>query len=211
MAVNVLQVLNQACGIERINKNTDMVHSKARASFRLSNVRKAIYCFINLVLQFKMKVSFPDYLKSVLPVDEQEDVLLSFENEFDSSDDELPAGEEAVASDSDDELDVPHSEPEQLDHRAVFECPSALKALEKPASLLSSAEGIKGLFILMLWEGQGWELGKVLKYAPRRVRHNYDILWSEGVRGSKLSLDQYADIDTFELQAVGSWAYIRKA
>ncbi|KAK3249826.1 hypothetical protein CYMTET_40765 [Cymbomonas tetramitiformis] len=158
-----------------------------------------------------MKISFQDYLKSVLPVDEQEDVLLCLENEFDSSDDELSAGEEAVASDDDDELDT--TEPEQVDHRAVFECPSAFKALEKPASLLSSAEGIfKGLFILMLWEGDGWELGKVLKYAPRRVRHNYDILWSVvGIRGSKISLDQYADIDTLELQPVGSWAYVRKA
>ncbi len=27
--------------------------------------------------------------------------------------------------------------------------------------------------------------------SPKRVRHNHDTLWNEGIRGSKLSLDQY--------------------
>ncbi|KAK3282333.1 hypothetical protein CYMTET_9924 [Cymbomonas tetramitiformis] len=52
-------------------------------------------------------------------------------------------------------------------------------------------------------------VGKIKKYAPERVRHNHDILWAEGVRGSKLSLDNYAISDSLELQPVGTWAYVR--
>ncbi|KAK3287883.1 hypothetical protein CYMTET_4616 [Cymbomonas tetramitiformis] len=175
MAVNVLQVLNQACGIERINKNADMVHSKARASFRLSNVRKAIYCFTNLVLQFKLKVSFREYLTTVLPVDEQDEVLLSFENELDSSDDELPAST-AAPQEEEEEEDMDTTEPELVDHRKVFDCPTGFKALEKPATFLSSAETLTGLFILMLWEAEGWELGKLMNYAPKRSKYGkFDV------------------------------------
>ncbi|KAK3241205.1 hypothetical protein CYMTET_49011 [Cymbomonas tetramitiformis] len=122
MAVNVLQVLNQACGIERINKNADTVHSKAR----------------------------------------QLQVLLSFENELDSSDDELPAGT-AAPQEEEEEEDTDTTEPELVDHRKVFDCPTGFKVLEKPATGLSSAETLIGLFILMLWEAEGWELGKLMK------------------------------------------------
>ncbi|KAK3282159.1 hypothetical protein CYMTET_10088 [Cymbomonas tetramitiformis] len=208
MAIAVLQVVLHACGIERINKNADAVHSKGRARLGESKVRKALYCYTNLVLQFKLKVSFEDYLQTVLIEDEAE-VMLSFEEEIDSSDDELPAGEIVEESDSDEELDT--AEPVTVDSRKVFVCPDGFKALDKPATFISSAEGLKDLFIVMLWSVDGWEVGKVAKYAPKRVRHNYDILWSEGLRGSKLYLDEYIDLESWEVQSVGSWAFMRKA
>ncbi|KAK3283343.1 hypothetical protein CYMTET_8956 [Cymbomonas tetramitiformis] len=209
MSVNVLQILNQAAYIERINKNSDMVHTKARASFQQSNVRKSIYCFTNLLLQQKVKLSYQDYCTTVLTPEDADDVARTFEMEADSSDDELPVGDaHTTFPDTDEDEDV--SEPVIVVSRKVFECPPGFTALEKPTTFLSGSEALKDLFVLMLWKVDGWELGKVKKFAPQRVRHNFDILWQEGVRGSKLSLDDYVDLLTLEVQLPGSWAYVRK-
>ncbi|KAK3249884.1 hypothetical protein CYMTET_40710 [Cymbomonas tetramitiformis] len=175
MAVNVLQILNQAAYIERINKNSDM-----------------------------------DYCTTVLTPEDADDVARTFEMEADSSDDELLVGDaHTTFPDTDEDEDV--SEPVIVDSRKVFECPPGFTALEKPTTFLSGSEALKDLFVLMLWKVDGWELGKVKKFAPQRVRHNFDILWQEGVQGSKLSLDDYVDLLTLaEVQLPGSWAYVRK-
>eukprot|EP00976_Prorocentrum_cordatum_P058171 1172107-Prorocentrum_minimum.AAC.1 len=42
----------------------------------------------------------------------------------------------------------------------------------------------------MLWT-TGWHVTRVKCFAPRRQRHNYDITWADGTRGSNLDLDEY--------------------
>ena len=47
MAVNVLQIVPHACGIERLNKNHHNVHTKGRAKMGESQVVKLVYCYTN--------------------------------------------------------------------------------------------------------------------------------------------------------------------
>ncbi|KAK3258609.1 hypothetical protein CYMTET_32352 [Cymbomonas tetramitiformis] len=110
MVIIVLQIIIHACSIERISKNCDMVHSKARASFRDVNVRKSIFCFTNLLLQKKTTLSYKEYCTTVLSPEDAADVVLSFETELDSSDDDLPCGGAGTAQEpleaEDDDIDV---------------------------------------------------------------------------------------------------------
>ncbi|KAK3244258.1 hypothetical protein CYMTET_6821 [Cymbomonas tetramitiformis] len=160
MAIHVLQILLHACNIERINKDADAVHSKARPRFGETNSKKAIYCYTNLVLQFKVKMSYLEYLSTVLSPEDQEDVLRTFDTVEDSSDEELPAGDDVGEGDSDDDGELDLAEPEIADSRLAFECPTGFSVIEKPAALISSVQGLKDLFIAMLWKEEGWELGK---------------------------------------------------
>ena len=185
-----------------------MVHSKARASFKQTNVRKALYCFTNLVLQHKFSCSFKEYCETVLTPEDADDVARSYEEGFSSEDEMLPAGDTAAPAEH---AELEEDEPEVVDHREPFTCPAGFTALEKPAVFFSGACTVKDLYICMLWKTDGWQLGRVKKFAPQRLRHNFDILWAEGIRGSKLSLDNYADLESLEVQEVGTWAYLRKS
>ncbi|KAK3289087.1 hypothetical protein CYMTET_3443 [Cymbomonas tetramitiformis] len=99
-----------------------------------------------------MKLSFTDYLNTVLTPEDAEDVVLSFETEVDSDDDELSAGDavDGPEEESEDDLD----EPVVVDQSQIFVCPPGFKALDKSGDFLAGAE----LFILMLWKDEGWEL-----------------------------------------------------
>ena len=85
--------------------------------------------------------------------------------------------------------------------------------MPKPASLLSTEAELVGLYVLLLWT-TGWELGGVHKYASRRRRHNYDILWDEGIRGAQLRLESYYEHDDEDdghpAPAIGAWQFVRK-
>ncbi|KAK3287631.1 hypothetical protein CYMTET_4875 [Cymbomonas tetramitiformis] len=161
-------------------------------------------------MQKKTTLSYKEYCTTVLSPEDAADVVLSFETELDSSDDDLPCGEAGTAQEpleaEDDDIDV--SLPAVV-HRMAFQCPAGFSVAEKPSAFLTGATTFRAVFILMLWKAEGWQVGKIKKYAPERVRHNHDILWAEGVRGSKLSLDNYAISDSLELQPVGTWAYVR--
>ncbi|KAK3275087.1 hypothetical protein CYMTET_16762 [Cymbomonas tetramitiformis] len=67
------------------------------------------------------------------------------------------------ASDEDEEGELDLAEPEIADSRLAFECPSGFSVIEKPAAFISSAQGLKDLYIAMLWKEEGWELGKTLR------------------------------------------------
>ncbi|KAK3281666.1 hypothetical protein CYMTET_3650 [Cymbomonas tetramitiformis] len=111
MVICVLTIVLHACNIERINKDADAVHSKSRPRFGDSNSKKAIYCYVNLSLQFKANLSFKEYLKTVNEEDE-ENVLLSFQEVAeDSSDEELPAGREEAGDNEDSSDDDEVAEP----------------------------------------------------------------------------------------------------
>ncbi|KAK3244396.1 hypothetical protein CYMTET_45986 [Cymbomonas tetramitiformis] len=167
MVIIVLQIIIHACSIERINKNCDMVHSKARASFRDVNVRKSIFCFTNLLLQKKTTLSYKEYCTTVLSPEDAADVVLSFENELDSSDDDLPCGEAGTAQEpleaEDDDIDV--SLPAVV-HRMAFQCPAGFSVVEKPSAFLTGATTFRAVFILMLWKAEGWQVGKIKKVCP---------------------------------------------
>ncbi|KAK3281619.1 hypothetical protein CYMTET_10596 [Cymbomonas tetramitiformis] len=137
-----------------------------------------------------------------------DDVARSFETELDSSDDELPCGS-AADMQADAVCEVDGTAPTNTVQSMAFECPEGFAVVEKPNTFLSGAVTFRTLFILMLWKGEGWQVGKINKYAPERMRHNHDILWAEGIRGSMLKLEHYADFDSLELQPVGTWAYVR--
>eukprot|EP00854_Cymbomonas_tetramitiformis_P031265 gene31265-biopygen32737 len=110
-------------------------------------------------------MSYQECLSTVLSPKDQEDVLRTFDSVEDSSDDELPAGDDLGegASDEDEEGELDLAEPEIADSRLAFECPSGFSVIEKPAALISSVQGLKDLFIAMLWKEEGWELGKTLR------------------------------------------------
>ncbi|KAK3261756.1 hypothetical protein CYMTET_29351, partial [Cymbomonas tetramitiformis] len=162
MVICVLTIVLHACNIERINKDADAAHSKSRPRFGDSNSKKAIYCYVNLSLQFKANLSVKEYLKTVLNEEDEENVLLSFQEVAeDSSDEELPAGREEAGDNEDSSDDDEVAEPPQdVDSRLPFECPIGFQALEKPAAFITSATGVTDLFIVMLWKEDGWELGK---------------------------------------------------
>ncbi|KAK3240921.1 hypothetical protein CYMTET_49272 [Cymbomonas tetramitiformis] len=115
-------------------------------------------------------------MKTVLDEENEENVLLSFQEAAeDSSDEELLAGREEAGdnedSSDDDEVADP---PQEVDSRLPFKCPAGFQALEKPAAFITSATGVKDLFIVMLWKEDGWELGKVVKYA--RIESIYRVV-----------------------------------
>ena len=60
----------------------------------------------------------------------------------------------------------------------------------------------------------GWYAGRVQKYAPMRVRFNYDIMWDEGVRGANLSLDVYYNhevaIASGETPVAVAWVFMKR-
>ncbi|KAK3245713.1 hypothetical protein CYMTET_4112 [Cymbomonas tetramitiformis] len=211
MSVNCQQVTIHACNIERINKDADKVHSKDRPRFIAENAKKALYCFTNLILQKKTELSMEDYCRTVLSAEEADEVLAEFQDQdYDSDVEELPAGDPSIDIDSEEE-ELDETRPEVSDLRRAFETPAGYSVLEKPVTFLAGAEALQGLYIVMLWAHEGWEIGKVKKFAPGRMRHNHDILWAEGNRGSQLSLDAYlADMHSLEVQVVGTWAYLHK-
>ena len=47
MCVVILQIIAQACSVERVNKGHGLVHSKARASIGNANTKKALFVFTN--------------------------------------------------------------------------------------------------------------------------------------------------------------------
>ena len=152
-----------------------------------------------------------DYCRTVLSAEEADEVLADFRNQdYESDVEELPAGDPSIDTDSEEE-ELDETRPEVSDLRRAFETPAGYSVLEKPVTFLAGAEAMQGLYIVMLWAHEGWEIGKVKKFAPGRMRHNHDILWAEGNRGSQLSLDAYlADVHSLEVQVVGTWAYLRK-
>ncbi|KAK3277827.1 hypothetical protein CYMTET_14191 [Cymbomonas tetramitiformis] len=116
-------------------------------------------------------MSYLEYLSTVLSPEDQEDVLRTFDTVEDSSDEELPAGDDVGEGDSDDDGELDLAEPEIADSRLAFECPTGFSVIEKPAALISSVQGLKDLFIAMLWKEEGWELGKERERVEQDVKH----------------------------------------
>jgi hypothetical protein len=209
MAVTVASIVPHACGVERANKSHGLVHCKTRASFGEVNMVKALYVYINMVLIQKLSMPFQQFQSTVMPRENTEsaDPLNIFGSAEDSDDEEplLPAEREgALDSTSSDE----ESEDEMDDDLLQYEVPAGYIALPKPATLLSA---VAGLYVFMLWN-TGWCMGSVKKHITTRSRHNYDILWDDGVRGSQLSLGAYfVQPEEGDSAPLGAWVFMKKA
>ncbi|KAK3270656.1 hypothetical protein CYMTET_20955 [Cymbomonas tetramitiformis] len=105
--------------------------------------------YINCI-QFKLKLPFDEYCRTVLVPEEADEVLGEFELDDDSDAEELPSGAEAAAEDtaSDEEEPAP---PARTDERRTFEAPAGYEVLDKPVTFLAGAEALKNLFVIMLW------------------------------------------------------------
>ncbi|KAK3270239.1 hypothetical protein CYMTET_21354 [Cymbomonas tetramitiformis] len=225
-AVGMAQLVPHVCGVERVNKNAALVHTKLRASLGEVRTSKLTYVYTNLALTLpksEKKPSLLDFCESVLEEDQIDELLALLE--FSDGDDEaiLPAGEASSSSDEEEEeeeaADV--EEEDANEAAAVFVQPTGFKVLKKPADLLKSAAEIENLYVMMVWslkdrKGRAfnqWEVGKVKRFMPARTLHNYDILWDDGMRGSKLTLRTYF-LHTDDEQYIpqeGEWLYLRKA
>jgi hypothetical protein len=218
MAVNTLSIVIHACGVERVNKNHNMVHCKARAGMGETNVVKSLFCYTNLRLAHRGMTSdltFRSWCASTLSEGELEDISETLNWEFAEDADILPATTGAAAdNDSDDATSEDESEEEEDAVDLEFEVPEGFVALDKPAVLFSGKTELRGLYVHMMWATNtgtlvGWETGKVKKYAPKRLRHNYDVMWDEGIRGSMLLLDDYyVEAADVELKG-GEWVFMR--
>ena len=207
-SIDVLQVIHHGAGVERVNKNHDAVHTKARASMSESTTVMALYVFTNYVLQQKSKMSFDEYMTTVLTPGDADSVLNTIRMFDDYETTTLPQrheGEVSDDSDGDDEDDESDAE-DEVDE--VMDVPEGFAVVPCPAQLISSTQN---LYVMMFWESEGWQIGKVMKFAPTRKVHNYDIAWDEGLRGSKLSMSSYHDGVDEDLRVVfGSWCYLKK-
>ncbi|KAK3260847.1 hypothetical protein CYMTET_30223 [Cymbomonas tetramitiformis] len=217
MVTDMHAAVNHACGVERVNKNHQLVHTKERASMGEERVMRAVYCYSNLMLDRKPKIPFEQFLESTLPEEEQEELFDSLQ--FEVAQQNLPASGQAQlrsASDSEEESEDDGGSEDQAAEMDVddFVVPKGFTLVPKPVGLLQGVEDLRELYAMMLWDHVEsrtciWEVGKVQKFAGRRRRHNYDILWSEGLRGSHLALDKYVNVDD-EQHELGDWVYLRK-
>ncbi|KAK3269575.1 hypothetical protein CYMTET_21990 [Cymbomonas tetramitiformis] len=114
--------------------------------------------YINCI-QFKLKLPFDEYCRTVLVPEEADEVLGEFELDDDSDAEELPSGAEAAAEDtaSDEEEPAP---PARTDERRAFEAPAGYEVLDKPVTFLAGAEALKNLFVIMLWAGHSVEYAR---------------------------------------------------
>lgn len=135
-------------------------------------------------------------------------ILQTLQLTDEDAEDCLPTWEEDDASgdDSDDNSE----DGEDEGPPGAFDVPAGFTVLTAPAALLAGQD-LHGVFVAMLWS-TGWHVGRVKKFAPTRRRHNYDILWNDGLRGSYLSLETYYVVPQAN-QAVpqGSWMYLKKS
>ena len=100
MCVVILQIIAQACSVERVNKGHGLVHSKARASMGNANTKKALFVFTNEELMAKLDrdatdpkrfASFESFLGSNLDDSEAQDILGRLNATTVSTDEYLPA------------------------------------------------------------------------------------------------------------------------
>jgi hypothetical protein len=148
------------------------------------------------------KLPLKDFLRVILPECDVDETLATLEWDDDEGEDVLPVGDDdGLSSDAEEEES---SEDEELEQGYVT--PYGFRTMPKPECM---AGDVDGLFVQMYWETVGWQLGKAKKYAPQRRRHNYDIVWDEGMRGSMLRLDDYHNVDS-SLVGVCAWTYLRK-
>ena len=151
---------------------------------------------------------FRDFVTASLPDTDADEILDQLAFEDDSDDEGLPAGELDGDSADDEDDDEPMDTAEEIDQAFLsFTEPDGFTVVERPSVLLSGAS-LKGLFVVMLWT-TGWHVGRVKRFAPRRQRHNYDITWADGTRGSKLDLDEYYVCPQVgEKFPLGAWSYL---
>ena len=83
-------------------------------------------------------------------------MLASLDYNFEGVD-TLPSAREGVGEESEQEESEEESEDEVDD---VYEVPIGFQSLEKPDELLTRNTDLMGLYIFMLWENCGWEVGK---------------------------------------------------
>ncbi|KAK3271947.1 hypothetical protein CYMTET_19729 [Cymbomonas tetramitiformis] len=129
----------------------------------------------------------------------------------------LPAGEDESDDSDEDEDDLDENADDDAPTDEEFVMPAGFVAVAKPAEL---PRDVKNLYVMMLWsvkdrqkrEWNAWEVGKVDKHMPNRALHNYNILWDDGMRGSKLSLNTYhTKLDDEEYTpAPGEWLFLSK-
>ena len=204
----VTQVVLHGCGVERVNKDHQSVHTKARASLSESTTTKALYCYTNTVLELKLKMSFEQFCSSVL-MEEDSSVFLETAFEWSDDDEDMTEARLPNEQDEDDGADSDwDSEDEDADDHELS-IPDGFSAVCKPVALPTGTD-LHGLYVIMLWSC-GWETGKVKAYKPTRRRHNFDILWDEGVRGSTLRLDTYHLQSDESTAREGDWVFMRKS
>ena len=126
---------------------------------------------------------------------------------------ELEAADEAAEEQhSGSGSDMEEEEEEEVD--SEYETPAGFLGISAPAELIKDA---RGLYVCMLWNPTGWEVGSVQRYSANRSRHNYDILWAgeRYPRGSKLCLkDYFVQLDVGAVASAtpfGAWLYVQKA
>jgi hypothetical protein len=219
MAVDTLSIVIHACGVERINKNHQMVHCKQRAGFGEENTVKALFCFTNLRLSNRKAtkhIDFKQWCASSLSEVELEDISETLSWEFHEDSAVLPATRDGEDFDSDESvMDEAEEDEDEDDADLQFVVPEYFVLVEKPEALLSGKD-LKGIYVHMMWAARngdliGWETGKIKKYAPKRIRHNYDVMWDDGLRGSMLTLETYYCGGEVDALKGGEWVYIRRA
>ncbi|KAK3253561.1 hypothetical protein CYMTET_37194 [Cymbomonas tetramitiformis] len=225
-SVDMLQAVMHAIGVERSNKNCGLVHSKLRANLGESRTVKAVYVYSNLSLTLpkdmskqKKKGAVAQLLEEVMEEDELSTLLSSFDF-ADGEEAVLPAGEAETESDSEEEDDAEDAEGAGEDGPIdeLFVMPHGFTAVDKPAAL---PREVDNLYVMMVWAMKdrrnrvwnAWEVGKVEKYMHNRTLHNYNILWDDGLRGSKLHLSAYYTMlnDETYIPQAGEWLFLRKS
>jgi len=69
-------------------------------------------------------------------------------------------------------------------------------------------ESIEGEFIYMKWDDDEYHMGEIAVHLPNNRRYNFDVKWSDGTHGHKLSLDKYK---LTSAAPAGSWVLARRA
>ncbi|KAK3276759.1 hypothetical protein CYMTET_15194 [Cymbomonas tetramitiformis] len=202
MAIECHMVVPHAIGVERVNKNADIVHCKRRASMGEITSVKAIYAYSNLYLEFEGKHTFDRFCEEVMSREEIESMYDGFEDVVDATAPNLPAVDNSDSSEDEDaSADEEYGESLLEDdedewEEEPLEVPEGFTALPLPVALLQGKD-LQHVHVLMKWEGTGWQVGKVVRigwdglardaYVDGVTQAEGGRLWEsfEGDRGSE--------------------------
>ena len=221
MAIDVLTIMVHACAVERINKNHDNVHSKARASFGEQNIHRALYVFTNKQLKHRLEMkpkSFKSFITSCLDESEASDILSSLNTA--NCADYLPCEMRERDEDEEEEDDGDDDEADDDSGEVMtngYIVPEGFVvvpiALDSTGEIFIPNAQAKLLYVLVCCDSLDWKLGKVEKFKPRAKTFNFEIVWNTDVVYQQLKLDMHYDDDESSEEDVavpGNWIYLKK-
>ncbi|KAK3244949.1 hypothetical protein CYMTET_45462 [Cymbomonas tetramitiformis] len=162
MAIECHMVVPHAIGVERVNKNADIVHCKRRASMGEITSVKAIYAYSNLYLEFEGKHTFDRFCEEVMSREEIESMYDGFEDVVDATAPNLPAVDNSDSSEDEDaSADEEYGESLLEDdedewEEEPLEVPEGFTALPLPVALLQGKD-LQHVHVLMKWEATSGE------------------------------------------------------